>query len=59
MKYNDATDKTTVLKEVLPKYQAAWSEKQGLVGENGFFRRWYSPGQDKIFNSDDISHTVW
>jgi len=59
MRYNDTTDKTTILNEVLPKYKAAWANKNGFVGENGLFRRWYAPGQDQVYNSDDLSHTVW
>jgi hypothetical protein len=59
MRYNDVTNGTNVLGEVLPKYQAAWAKKQGFVGENGLFRRFYLSGQEKTVDSDDISHTVW
>lgn len=59
MRYNDVTDNTTVLDEVLPKYKAAWAKKHGFVGDNGLLRRAYARGQDKIFDSDDISHTAW
>lgn len=59
MRYNDVTDGTKVLDEVLPRYRAAWEKKQGIVGENGLFRRWWAVNQDKVFESDHISHTVW
>ncbi len=59
MRYNDVTDGTHVLDEVLPKYKAAWAQRSGFVGGNGLFRACYLLKQDKPVDSDDISHTAW
>ena len=59
MRYNDVINNTDVIGEVLPKYKAAWAAKKGLVGDNGLFRRWYAPNQDKVLESDEIAHTAW
>ncbi|KAJ4360046.1 uncharacterized protein N0V89_000605 [Didymosphaeria variabile] len=59
MRYNDVTDGTKVFDEVLPKYQAAWTKKNGFVGDNGLFRLFYATGQDRTIDSNNIAHTVW
>jgi hypothetical protein len=59
MRYNDTSDKTAVLDEVLPRYKAAWAAKNGLQGENGLFRRWYFKRQDQLLEATDIHHTAW
>jgi hypothetical protein len=60
MRYNDTRNKTSIADEVIAKYRAAWATKaNGLVADNGLFRRWYAPGQKQALDSDEISHTVW
>lgn len=44
--------------EVLSKYKAAWAEK-GMLSDNGLFRRWYSPKQDRVVEAEEISHSAW
>jgi hypothetical protein len=58
MRYNDATNNTHVLDEVLPKYKAAWAKK-GMFSDNGLFRRWYAVNQDKVLDTDEIAHSAW
>lgn len=60
MRYNDIRNGTTIADEVITKYKAAWATKaNGIVADNGLFRRWYSPGQKQALESAEISHTAW
>lgn len=58
MRYNDVTNGTHVIDEVLPKYKAAWAEK-GMLSSHGLFRRNYAVRQDKVLDTDEISHSAW
>ncbi|MCJ1478617.1 hypothetical protein MMC13_007298 [Lambiella insularis] len=58
MRYNDVTDNSHVVDDVLKKYTAAWA-KSGFIGENGLFRRNYFPNQNKFGVAESIDHTVW
>lgn len=57
-RYNDVRNGTKVIDDVLPKYKAAWA-KQGMVSDNGLFRRCYLTKQDMVVVSDEIGHTAW
>lgn len=59
MRYNDVVHGTKVIDHVLPKYKEAWEKKQGFLGENGLFRRYYSVRQKELFDAKDLGHTVW
>jgi hypothetical protein len=58
VRYNDAINSTNIVDDVLSKYKAAWAKK-GMLSDNGLFRGWYSPKQDKIVVAEEISHSAW
>ena len=59
MRYNDVRNNTNIVEDVLTKYQEAWAQRGGLVAENGLFRRWYHPRQDKVLTAEELSHSAW
>ena len=59
MRYNDVTNGTDVIGDVLPKYKAAWERRGGMMAENGLFKRYYSVKRDECSVTDEISHSAW
>ncbi len=57
-RYNDVFNNTNIVEDVLTKYKQAWSGR-GFVSENGLFRKWYTVKQDRIDDSDELSHSAW
>lgn len=57
-RYNDIFNNTNIVEDVLTKYQQAWSGR-GFVSANGLFRKWYTVRQNRIDDSDELSHSAW
>ncbi|KAF8861755.1 hypothetical protein BDZ45DRAFT_687296 [Acephala macrosclerotiorum] len=58
MRYNDVVNGTHVIDDALPKYKAAWAEK-GMLSKHGLFRGDYAVRQNKVLDTDEISHSAW
>ena len=57
-RYNDTTDGSYIVDEVLQNYKAAWAKK-GMIGENGLFHRNYYPNQGTYGVAQDVGQTAW
>jgi len=57
-RYNDIFNNTNIVEDVLTKYKKAWSGR-GFVSPKGLFRKWYTVRQDRVDDSDELSHSAW
>lgn len=57
-RYNDVWNGTSILDDVLAQYKKAWASR-GFLSENGLFRKFYAVRQDRVSESQELSHSAW
>jgi hypothetical protein len=58
MRYNDVRNGTSIVKDVLKKYQKAWDRK-GMVSSDGLLVNWFMVEQDSTAPPNGVGFTAW